>query len=235
LRRQLFQSGLSPPIIIVHRDRIFADFKYPFCFLKQTDMRWRLSHADGRLIAKDIAQATVFPFRKKDMPLNYVDEDHGDVVMETWIRSPKDQEIGAWIGFTAYDRDHGRGRAHGTPSQGQWNNVGATVEVNGEQIPPPRWENPDLPDEGTNWVPLIKYQYPIDEVPFRNEEYYMREPTKVWLRQGWNHVKLHLPMPHAVNWVWRRQWVGTFVPVAGTTDHPHEVEGLEYSCEPNRE
>ena len=219
---------------IAHRDRIFADFKYPFCFLKQTDMRWRLSHADGRLIAKDIAQATVFPFRKKDKPLNYVDEDHGDVVMETWIRSPKDQEIGAWIGFTAYDRDHGRGRAHGTPSQGQWNNVGATVEVNGERIPPPKWENPDIPDGGAVWVPLIKYQYPSDEIPFRNEEYYMREPTKVRLRAGWNHVKLHLPMPHAVNWVWRRQWVGTFIPVAGTTDHPREVEGLVYSSDDPR-
>ena len=220
--------------VIVHRDRIFADFKYPFCFLRQTDMRWRLSHADGRLIAKDIAQATVFPFRKKDKPLNYVDEDCGDVVMETWIRSPKDQKIGAWIGFTAYDRDHGRGRAHGTCGQGEWNNVGASVTVNGEKIMPPVWENPNLPDEGTNWVKFIKYQYPSDEIPFRNEEYYMREPTKVRLHAGWNHVKLRLPMPHAVNWIWRRQWVGTFIPVAGTTDHPREVEGLEYSSEAPR-
>ena len=218
---------------IAQRDKALRDLKYPFHFLRQTDMRWRLSHADGRLIAKDIAQATVFPFRKKDRPLNYIDEARGHVVMETWIKSPKEQTVGAWIGFTAYDRDHGRSRAQGTPEQGCWNNVGSGVTVNGEPVAPPRWENAGL--KRGNDVPLIKYMHMLDEVPYRNEEYYMREPSQVRLKAGWNHVKLDMPMPHEVNWIWRRQWVGTFIPMMGTTDHPREVEGLEYSSEPPEE
>ena len=218
---------------IAQRDRALRDLKYPFHFLRQTDMRWRLSHADGRLIAKDIAQATVFPFRRKNKPLNYIDEPRGHVVMETWIKSPKDQTVGAWIGFTAYDRDQGRSRAEGTPEQGCWNNVGGGVTVNGEPVAPPRWENAGL--KPGNDVPLIKWMHMLDEVPFRNEEYYMREPTQVRLRAGWNHVRLDMPMPYEVNWTGFRQWVGTFIPVAGSTDHPREVEGLEYSSEPQKE
>lgn len=30
----------------------------------------------------------------------------------------------------------------------------------------------------------------------------------------------------------RPRWVATFVPVLGPTDHPREVPGLEYSCDP---
>ncbi len=215
---------------IAQRDKALKDLAYPFHFLRQTDMRWRLSHADGRLIAKDIAQATVFPFRKKDKPLNYIPDASGHVVLETWIKSPVDQTVGAWIGFTAYDRDHGRSRAQGTPEQGCWNNVGASITVNGEPVAPPKWENAGL-KPGAD-VPLIKYMHMLDEVPYRNEEYYMREPSRVTLKAGWNHVKLDLPMPYEVNWIWRRQWVGTFIPMVGTTDHPREVEGLEYSSEP---
>jgi hypothetical protein len=75
----------------------------------------------------------------------------------------------------------------------------------------------------------------LDEVPYRNEEYYMREPARIRLKAGWNHVRLDMPMPHEVNWIWRRQWVGTFIPMMGATDHPREVEGLEYSSEPPKE
>ena len=71
--------------------------------------------------------------------------------------------------------------------------------------------------------------YCVCPIEFTNEEYWMREPTKVHLRKGWNHVKILLP--HAAD-RYGYNWVGTFIPVSGTTARPKEVDGLEYSSEP---
>ena len=47
-------------------------------------------------------------------------------------------------------------------------------------------------------------------------------------------MKSTLPMTRGVD-TWRtHRWVGTFMPVAGTTDHPREIEDLEYSSSPQR-
>ena len=76
----------------------------------------------------------------------------------------------------------------------------------------------------------LLYVHELDEIAFEDEEYYMRAPTPIHLEKGWNHVKLTIPMKkraggHAL-------WVGTFIPLLGTTEHPREVPGLEYSSEP---
>ncbi len=218
--------------VIAHRDRILADDPHPFHFLRQTDQRWRLTDAKtGRLIARDIAQATITPFFSSGNPNNYFEASNGCVIAETWIRSPREQTVGAWIGMTHMDRDHGRVRGgQGTPKRGEWNRWGGTVELNGEKIPGPDWKLPDL--RPGKKVPELKYNDMIDEIPFEDEEYYMREPTPVRLREGWNHVKLTMPMPKAVVTFWSQQWSGTFVPMLGETDHPHEVPDLVYSSEP---
>ena len=70
----------------------------------------------------------------------------------------------------------------------------------------------------------------MDEVAFTDEEYYMREPTKISLRKGWNHVKLTVPMRTRART--HNPWVATFVPLLGTTDRPREVPGLEYRSSP---
>ena len=44
-----------------------------------------------------------------------------------------------------------------------------------------------------------------------------------------HHVRI--VVPHAAK-KYRYEWVSTFVPVEGTSDHPHEVAGLEYSSRP---
>lgn len=216
--------------IIAQRDKVLTGFRHPFHFVRQTQMRWRMTDADGRLIAKDIAQGSVFPHYKPGNPQNFVKESKGLVIAETWIRSPDDREIGAWIGFTAYDRDHGRSPTGGTPDLGQWNRFGARIELNGKPIPPPEWQQPSLkPGKRVPSIPDTVYE--IEEMPMTNDEWYLREPTRIRLRKGWNHVKMTLPMPKDVG-VWTQRWVGTFMPVAGTTDHPREVEGLEYSSDP---
>ena len=117
------------------------------------------------------------------------------------------------------------------PDVGEWNRFGASVELNGKKIVPPEWKRPGL-GKGSpieDWTPAWTL-YEADEEPFTDQEYYMREPTQIHLRAGWNHVKLTLPNPSA-NGKTKHRWVGTFIPVAGTTDHPHEVPGLEYSSD----
>ena len=212
--------------VVAQRDRALCDIKHPFHFLRQTDMRWRLAQADGTLIAKDVAQATISPGREGCGVSN------GTVVAETWIKSPKDQTVGAWIGFTNISRDHGLVYTAPLPKIGEWNRFGASIELNGQKIAPPKWKRPGL-EKGepiANWTPAWKL-YEADEEPFTDQEYVMREPTQIRLRKGWNHVKLTMPNPSAKEKS-KHRWVGTFIPVAGTTDHPHEVPDLEYSSEP---
>ena len=212
--------------VVAQRDRALCDLRHPFHFLRQTDMRWRLSQADGTLLATDIAQATISPGREGCGVSN------GTVVAETWIKSPTDQTVGAWIGFTNLSRDHGLAYSAPMPNIGEWNRFGASAELNGEKIAPPKWQRPGLEKGGpaSVWCSTGTI-YEADEVPFSDQEYYMREPTKIRLRKGWNHVKLTIPNP-ASGGKTRHRWSGTFIPVAGTTDHPHEVPGLEYSSTP---
>ncbi|MBQ3340681.1 MAG: family 20 glycosylhydrolase [Kiritimatiellae bacterium] len=218
--------------VVAQRDRALRGLKHPFHFLRQTDMRWRLTQSDGTLIAEDIAQATISPGRimgADGKPL--LSPSNGTVVAETWIKSPKDQKVGAWIGFTNISRDHGMVYSAPLPGIGEWNRFGATVELNGEKVEPPKWKRPGLKKGSpiADWTPAWTL-YEADEEPFTDQEYVMREPTPICLRKGWNHVKLTMPNPAAKEKT-RHRWVATFIPVAGTTDHPHEVPGLEYSSE----
>ena len=57
----------------------------------------------------------------------------------------------------------------------------------------------------------------------------MREPTRIRLKKGWNHVRI--TVPHTQD-LYAYDWVATFVPVEGSTARPREVEGLEYSSDP---
>ena len=216
--------------IALHRDCVIGDIGMPFAFVRQGDLRWRISDGKGRVVANDVAQGTVCFWRWDRNGTNqtnsYFNAKTGVGVMETWIRSATARTIGAWIGFTHYGRSGGRSR--GTPELGEWEvSKGVSVEVNGARIAPPRWECPGLkyvmrhPEEPTS--------NNIAEQPFTNEEFWMREPTSIALHAGWNHVKITVPHPRNA---WNYNWCGTFVPVSGTSEHPREVEGLEYSSSP---
>ena len=220
------------------RDRVWRDSPYPFQFLRQTAMRWRVSLDDGTLLATNVAQATVFLWQRA---LNGVEGGKGGAVdgnlspyrkgtaiLETWIRSPEALDCGAWIGFTDYTRDHGRAYSAPTPARGQWSRFGATVEINGQSVPPPEWRRPG--QEAGPLIGTIFYVHELDEVPFEDEEYYMRPPTPIHLRKGWNHVRLTIPMKKPAGG--HAPWVGTFIPLLGTTAHPREVPGLEFFGNP---
>ncbi len=201
--------------LVAHRDRVLARLRHPFPYVPQTMMRWRLTDENGKVLAKDVPQATVYP-RHFWFPAGaYHPAANGTVVMETWITSPKDMECGAWIGATGFSRSDGRSRDAPTPRRGEWNKHGAKVEVNGEAVPPPEWTHPGV---GGN----------PKEQPLVDEDYWYREPSRIRLKKGVNHVKLTLPK----NGGWK--WIGTFTPMSGTSDHPREVDGLKYSSEPEQ-
>jgi len=217
--------------MLAQRDRVLKDFRHPFAFVRQTDLRWRISDEQGKLLAKDVAQGTVYVWVNSTptfTPKGFFDKPTGTVVLETWIRSPRDQQVGAWIGFTGYGRSGGRRR--GFPAAGEWSPAGKVkVELNGEIVQPPAWvraEYAGKPDVTHPEEPTSSF---YSELPFAGEEYFMREPTRIALKEGWNHVKLTVGKNRTR---WGEHWQATFVPVAGTSDHPHEVGGLVYSSEP---
>ena len=219
--------------VIAQRDKVLKGLRHPFHFLRQSDLAWRVTDADtGRILAKDQPGATLAPNRGPGNPMNFFTNQTGTVVMETWVKSPIAQQVGAWIGFTSIDRDHGLKRACPLPKLGEWTRFGSKVEVNGLAVAPPKWRRPGL-DKGKVIPEMTCWTlYEIDEEPYTDQEYFMREPTPITLKAGWNHVKLTLPMPIPVRGWWSTRWVGTFMPMLGPTDHPREVPGLIYSCEP---
>lgn len=199
--------------MLAQRDKVLANVKHPFPYVAQTQMRWKMTDAaTGKVLATDIPQATVYPRHFWFPAGTYAPGGNGTVVLETWITAPKDIACGAWIGMTGFSRSDGRSRDAPTPKLGQWNKHGATVELNGRPIDPPAWMHPGV---GGN----------PKETPLVDEDYWYREPTKIHLKKGVNHVKMTLPKKGG----WK--WIGTFVPVAGTSDHPQEVKGLEYASE----
>ena len=218
---------------IAQRDHIFRDLPYPFHFVEQTQLHWKITLEDGTVLSDDYNRATAFIWKfasngeegaLEPVPTasSLSNRRTGTATLETWVWSPKKQTIGAWIGFTDFTRDHGRAGRFPTPRLGEWSADGAQVFVNGTELPPPLWQKPgQMPGPD---VEFLMYVHEIDEIPFVDEEYYMREPSEIALNKGWNHIRLVAPMPDKAKRHY--PWVATFVPVTGPTDHPSEVRGL---------
>ncbi len=200
---------------IAQRDKVLKGLRHPFPYVAQTHMRWRMTdgNAAEALLAEDIPQATVYPRHFWFPQGAYAKGGDGTVILETWISSERDIHCGAWIGMTGFSRSDGRSRDAPTPKRGEWNKHGATIELNGSRIEPPEWKHPGV---GGN----------PKETPLVDEDYWYREPARIHLKKGINHVKLTLPKHGG----WK--WIGTFVPILGTSDHPSEVPGLTYSSRP---
>lgn len=215
--------------ILANRDKVIAPLGLPFPFVRQTSLRFRISNEKGVVIAKDVTGATIMISDCGHHALNrensYLQETQGVAYVETWIKSPICQTVGAWIGFTGYGRSGGR--RHGLPEAGEWGRSrGTKVEVNGVEIPAPKWGHPGLKWQMTH--PEEPTSDNISETAFTNEEYFMREPTRFELRAGWNHVRL--TVTKSIGDEWGYDWIATFVPVT-LERHPREVAGLEFSSD----
>ena len=213
--------------IAAQRDKTLANFAHPFPFLRQTQLRWRLSEEKtGRIIAKDIAQGTVWVRYNGLAEAAYLKKGDQTVVLETWIKSPDDRTIGAWVDCACLFGAYSRLNVPQTPRRGEWNSYGATVSVNGVAIPPPEWKQPGMKST-TKAVREQDIPYSTDllEKPLVDELFTLRPPTSISLKKGWNHVRIVLPKGGS-------RWGASFCPVSGTSERPRDVEDLEYSSEP---
>jgi len=141
-----------------------------------------------------------------------IQEKEGVVYALNYIYSEKEQEVGFWIGFHGWSRSGGR-RGGPAPGQGQWHTTNPKIWVNDNEIQSPVWKQPGLAAN-------------TPEIPFVDEDYFYREPTKIKLKKGWN--KFLLKVPHGgTSW----KWMYTCVPVNVTGNDVREVKGLKYSTE----
>jgi hypothetical protein len=206
---------------IAQRDLVLDGFKRPFQYVRQSDMRWRVTDAEtGKVLARSLVGAVITPWHGLFSQPGFKhlhDKKVGRVIAETWIHSDRALECGAWIGFTGFSRAGGRKFDMRLPETNEWSRHGASVSINGVCVPPPKWGNPG--------AKITDY-----ETPFSNEEYYFREPSVIRLEKGWNHVKLTIPKIDA-----KGRWTATFAPVYGTSAHPREVDNLVYSSIPPQE
>lgn len=211
--------------LLEHKDRYFK--KQPFCYVKQTDLRWRIigPFPNGNDVSRSFPveerMADRYEFEGRtyqwqDPPVSgatlyfnhffgfggLVKEKSGTCYAATRIWSPDDRVVPVWVGFHHTSRSDRRGAERS--EQGLWHPSRPWARVNGVLIPPPVWKN-----TGPK----------TSEMPFTNEDYFMRPPAEVRLNKGWNEVLLKVPKA-ANGW----KWVATFVP-CGNTD------GLRYSAE----
>jgi hypothetical protein len=223
--------------LLAQRDRFFA--REPFPYVRQTDLEWRLIgpldhggkpekvfapetegikpgyQVNGKAVTwwKDpVRGATHYP-RHFWYP-SHLKDGSGTLYAFTRVWSPKEQEVGAWIGFNAWSRSSGRSRGGPTPMAGEWNRSHAAVWVNGRSVPAPDWKQPGLGGKESEEIPLV------------DEDYFYRAPARIQLREGWNDVLVKAP--HNGEW----KWVFTFIPVreTGVGFNAREVPGLRYSA-----
>ncbi len=224
--------------LICHRDLYFRG--KPFPYVKQSQIVWtiigpfdnkgdvnrkfsveedadRMSYTvDGKVFrwTGPYVGGTIHIRHFSGFP-SYTTEEKGTIYAKTYIKSPKDQEVGCWIGFQDWSRSGGR-RGGPFPKQGQWHTTNPKIWVNEKQIEPPVWKNPDLAE---NTV----------EIPFVDENYFFREPQKIHLKKGWNKVVLKVPQA-GLSW----KWMFTFVPVSVDGKNVKEVGKLKYCAERNQ-
>ncbi len=113
------------------------------------------------------------------------------------VYSDKEQELPMWIGFYDYSRSH-----HiDSPTAGTWgwNVSGAKIWVNGDEVSPPNWERAG--------------QKGSLEIPFEDENYYMRSPVMVRLRKGTNTILVKSPIGKFNSGIWfaPNKWMFTAV------------------------
>ncbi|MGM9803838.1 MAG: family 20 glycosylhydrolase [Muribaculaceae bacterium] len=124
-------------------------------------------------------------------------------VATTTITVPQDTVITAWLGFDTPARSDRM--ATGIGQQFRWENDGL-ITVNGTAV----W--PSQP-----WKQPCAYCYPYhtwgraqEEEPFTDEQlYWMRQPAKLQLKRGVNHITI--TVPHAFN---NQRWGFAFIPMS---------------------
>jgi glycosyl hydrolase family 20 len=217
--------------VITHRDLFFKGKEFPY--VKQTEMQWKVigpfDHGgnvsksfpiEGEL--KESYTIEGQKYRWQDSIVGgtvhfkhffgfpaLTEEKSGTYYAFTEIYSPENRVQDFWIGFHGWSRSSRRGGP--TPKIGQWHTTDPKIWVNETEISTPVWKQPDLG---------VK----TSEIPFIDEDYFFREPTKINLHKGRNKVLLKIPKTKDT---WK--WMFTCVPVNIDGGGVSEVEELKFN------
>lgn len=132
------------------------------------------------------------------------------VYAQTWVWSPKAQKVGLW----AQTHKISASEPDLPPPQGKWDYRESRFWLNDKEIQPPKWESSH---KGRN-----------QETPLTNENFEVRPPIPVNLKQGWNKVLVKLPVAgFSTGQARLYKWMFTFALVSPKGDAP--VEGLIWS------
>ena len=217
--------------VITHRDLFFKGKEFPY--IKQTNIQWKIigpfnHHGDVSAsfpIEQTISETYTIDnkeFKWQDSIVGgtthlkhffgfpaLTQEKSGTYYAYTNIYSPNDRLQDFWIGFQGWSRSSRRGGP--TPSQGQWHTTNPKIWVNNIEVAPPIWKQPNLGEE-------------THEIPFIDEDYFYRSPTKVALKKGWNKILLKIP-EGGTSW----KWMFTCIPVHIKDGYVTEVNELKFS------
>lgn len=221
--------------VVAHRDRYFKELEFPF--LKNADIPWRyigpFNHSGDMSKQFEVEHEIKKEYSLDGKTYNWNDtilhggtvhlkhflgfpspvkEKEGTIYALNYLYSPKNQEIGFWIGFHGWSRAGGR-RGGPTAEQGQWHTTDPKIWVNDKEIAPPIWAQPGIAEE-------------TPELPFVDEDYFYRKPTQIKLNKGWN--KFLLKIPHGGN-SWK--WMFTCIPINIDGNSIEEVDRLRYKTE----
>ena len=210
----------------------------PFPYLKQTDARWRIagpfpnggdlrrsfppeeSFVDsysylGSVYGTGVASGASVYLRHtwgKMVPAFYSDPlPESTAYAFTGVWSPVEQDAGLWLAFHNY----GRSEKDATPPPGKWDYDESEAWLNGELLEPPVLKN-------AGYVPYDQ------ETPYADENFWLRPPLPVHLKQGWNTLLLKMPVgSFSTPYTRLVKWMFTALFV--TPDGKSIPEGLIYS------
>lgn len=219
--------------VIAHKKMFFKEKE--FAYTKQTELKWQVigpfeHHGDltksfpvesgleksyeiegqnyewEQVVGGTIHLKHFFGFE------SLTDKKEGTYYASTKIYSENEHVQDFWIGFHGWSRAGGR-RGGPFPAIGQWHTTNPKVWVNGLEIEPPVWKQPEIGVKS-------------DEIPFMDEDYFFRTPTKIQLKKGWNEVLLKIPHGGS-SW----KWMYTFIPVSIENGNVTEVSDLVFKPE----
>ena len=216
--------------VITHRNLFFKDKEFPY--ISQSETNWKVigpfnhkGNLDKSFAVEDVLKETYTVDEKtyqwQDSIVgatvhlkhffgfeSLTKEKNGTYYAYTEIYSPDDRIQDFWVGFQGWSRSSRRGGP--TPNQGQWHSTNPKIWVNNTEVAPPIWKQPNLKEEA-------------HEIPFIDEDYFYRSPTKIQLKKGWNKVLLKIPQG-GKSW----KWMFTCTPVKVVGKNMSEVPELTF-------
>ncbi len=200
------QTGIHWKLIgpFVHNENLAKKFPVEeiikeYYTVNSTGFKWTDTHTGGTIHLKHFFGFPSVTEAKK-----------GTYYAYTNIYSPNNRVQDFWIGFHGWSRSGGR-RGGPTPALGQWHTTNPKIWVNSKEIKPPLWKQPDIATD-------------TDDIPFIDEDYFFRKPTRIPLKKGWNKVLLKIPQG-GNSW----KWMFTCIPINSNENGVREVKEIKFN------